>query len=190
MQPETQPLLQPLFDPYRPPEAPVGPQAFAGAEPADPPPFFAVSRRKLLVMSLATAGLYEIYWFYKHWQAVNRWEVNKVWPVARALFSPLFAYSLFERIRHAAALREVRAPALSSGLLALAYFLAAASWQLPSPADLASTLTVVPLLVVQGSMNRLHSDLGHEPRNTRFTGWNVAAIVFGALFWTLALAGL
>lgn len=80
---------------------------------------------------------------------------------------------------------------MSAGLLALGYFPASAAWRLPSPADWAGLLSVLPLLAFQQRVNAVHAALGFDPRrNARFTGWNVLGLVVGALLWLLGLTGL
>jgi hypothetical protein len=57
--------------------------------------FFDVSVVKLVVMSIVTFGLYEIYWFYKQWQA-RKESGQDVLPLPRAIFAVLFAHALFK----------------------------------------------------------------------------------------------
>jgi hypothetical protein len=190
MEPEAT-SLPPPFDPYGPPQAPVGHEALAADGPGEPPPFFAVTRLKLTVMLFATVGVYQIYWFYKHWQQTNRWQMRPVSPLARAIFSILFAYSLFERVKRFGQEREVAVPAIGSGLLALAYLFGSFAWRLESPADFVGLLSWLPLVYFQGRVNALHAQLGHDPAlNSRFTGWNLLAIVLGGLLWIFVVAGL
>ena len=63
------------------------------------PTYFAVSPLKLLVMSTCTLGLYEIYWYYKHWCSVKEREKSDIAPLGRAFFAFIFCYSLFKRIQ-------------------------------------------------------------------------------------------
>src|SRR5581483_11977647 len=48
--------------------------------------FFYVSPLKLVVMSIATFGLYELFWFYKNWYYVNEHTNHAVWPLMRSIF--------------------------------------------------------------------------------------------------------
>ena len=54
------------------------------------PMFFPVSRLKLLVMSLVTFGLYEVFWFYKNWQLFKAATVRDISPFWRTVFSGVF----------------------------------------------------------------------------------------------------
>ncbi len=67
------------------------------AEPGDvtayrTTPQFAVSVGKFAVMSLCTFGFYELYWAYKHWDAMRRREQERLSPFWRAFFAPLWGF--------------------------------------------------------------------------------------------------
>jgi hypothetical protein len=152
-------------------------------------PQFAVSRSKLFVMSLCTFGLYELYWAYKHWVAIRQRERENLMPFWRAFFGVLWAFSLFPRIQRLAAGHGIEAT-WSGSVLALAYLILEASWRLPDPLWLVSFLSVLPLLVVQGAVNKLNAALAPDaPRNNSYSGLNVAIIIVGGLFLLLAILG-
>ncbi len=71
------------------------------------PDFYIVSSRKLILLSVLSAGLYMLAWFYQHWHAYRRVTGKPVWPVIRAAFAVFFAYSLFSKIRGGAQARGV-----------------------------------------------------------------------------------
>jgi|GEM_PF-5966663 hypothetical protein len=64
--------------------------------------YFAISTRKLYVLSVLTFWLYEFYWFYRNWKAVKAAEQSKIHPIWRALLAIFYAKSLFEKIESAA----------------------------------------------------------------------------------------
>lgn len=64
--------------------------------------FFPTSTRKLIILYIATFGLYPLYWFYKHWSYQKNYTQEKIWPIARAFFAIFFVHSLFKRINHEA----------------------------------------------------------------------------------------
>lgn len=64
--------------------------------------FFVVSGWRLLIMSVLTLGLYEVYWFYKNWKAVEAATGRKQHAVLSAIFAPLFSYNLFLEVKKAA----------------------------------------------------------------------------------------
>lgn len=152
------------------------------------PMFFPVSLTKLLVLSICTLGLYEIYWFYKNWQLVKRRETSDIVPALRALFTVLFCYSLFRRVGEESEKNGISS--ISFGPLAVGWIVTTVLWRLPDPYWLVSFLAVLFMLPVQYAANVINSRVapGHDP-NRRFSGWNIAATIVGGLFLFLAVIG-
>ena len=73
------------------------------------PMFFPVSRLKLLVMSLVTFGLYQIFWFYKNWQLLKAATGSNISPFWRAVFNGICCCSLIAKIINRAKLRGIDA---------------------------------------------------------------------------------
>jgi len=65
-------------------------------------PFYCVSTMKLSILSLATFGLYQLFWFYKNWVKVRARSCYVMSPFWRAVFSPLFCYPLASGVNSAA----------------------------------------------------------------------------------------
>lgn len=148
-----------------------------------------MSEAKLLVMSLCTLGLYEIWWFYRNWRLLRDHRGRDVWAPARGLFAPLFAFSLFEEVRGEAARAGVAA-GWSSGLRALAFFVINMAWRLPDPYGLISLAAFIPLLDVQGTINAANARLGDPvPVDRTFTRWNRVGIAVGGLVLVLSVIG-
>jgi hypothetical protein len=152
-------------------------------------PQFSVSLGKLVVMSLCTFGLYDVYWAYKQWDAQRKREQEDISPFWRAVFAPLFGFSLFPRLQRIIVSYGV--PATWSGpALATAYFLLQLMWRLPDPYWWLSLLSFVPIVVAQRSINELNQAVAPDaPRNATYSGANVVVIVIGGLFLLLALIG-
>ena len=60
--------------------------------------YFSVSKRKLVIMSITTFGIYQLYWFYQNWEAVKEQGKENISPLWRSWFGILYCDSLFERI--------------------------------------------------------------------------------------------
>jgi hypothetical protein len=93
-------------------------------------PSFCVGGLKLLAMSLATFGLYLIYWLYRNWKAEQARSGDNIAPLARAVFAVLFFHSLAARV----ALRseaEGLPPRFSPVLLTTVFVVLALSPRLP-----------------------------------------------------------
>jgi len=65
---------------------------------ASPEAYYIVSQRKFLIMSIATFGLYFLYWHYQNWSAIKRKEASDIWPVPRAIFSIFYISSLLSHV--------------------------------------------------------------------------------------------
>jgi hypothetical protein len=80
----------------------------AGEQPvatADEAAFYVVSRRKLIILFIATMTLYGVYWFYKNWDQYRKHGSasedarDAIWPIPRAIFSIFFIHSLFRKVK-------------------------------------------------------------------------------------------
>ncbi len=125
--------------------------------------FFPVSMAKFCLLSILTGGLYEIYWFYKNFKYIKLRDQSQIWPLARALFAPLWFYSLIKDInRHSTA-------GLPVAPLALVYFLMVLSWELPDPYWLIAILSFVPLLLAVLAIAALNEFEGSDlAKNSRW----------------------
>lgn len=144
---------------------------------------------KLVVMSICTIGIYELYWYYKNWRLVKEREELDIMPFWRAFFAYFFCYSLFKRIQASAESQNLQ-KSISPGLLATGWIVISILWRLPDPYWLATYFAVFFLLPVQAVVNDINrvSNPKHDP-NSNFTGWNIAAVVIGGLFFVLGLIG-
>ena len=77
---------------YAPPKAPVA--DVASIRSNREVHFFAVSPVKLVALSVCTLGIYQIYWFYKHWVLIKEHSEPHIVPWAR-LFRLLLVLQLF-----------------------------------------------------------------------------------------------
>src|SRR5436190_4024837 len=162
--------------------------ALPGAKPEVKRYFFDVSMSKLIVMSLFTLGLYEIYWFYKNWQLAKQ-RGQAVSPALRALFSIFFVIPLLREIREIA--RSVQTgTTMSPGSVGGLFIVLAFAWRLPKPFWLIGYASVIPLAIAQGEVAKIHRALGLDPTvNNRYSWKNIVGIVIGGLIHTLAIIG-
>ncbi|QAT16552.1 Na(+)/H(+) antiporter NhaA 2 [Candidatus Velamenicoccus archaeovorus] len=153
-------------------------------------PFFAVSQKKLALMAFFTWGFYEIYWFYRNWKFLKEKHDFKVSPLARGIFGPLFCYSLFKIVRDYSDQHQAGAD-MKAGALAACYILMIVTYKLPSPFDLISSFSFIPLLTVQRVINNLGQRLSPQAQvDGRFNGWNIFGIVIGSFLWVLVILGI
>lgn len=57
-----------------------------------------ISPRKIIILMIATFGLFSIYWSYKQWQIVKRTKGLNILPAARGYFEVIFSFSLFKHL--------------------------------------------------------------------------------------------
>jgi hypothetical protein len=151
--------------------------------------FFAVSPVKLVALSFCTLGLYEIYWFYKHWVLIRERSEPHIIPWARALFGIFWCYGCFEFIRKEEQQLGIE-PVLPAGPLAFAWIAASLTWRLPEPYFLFGFLGPLVLVPVQRHINRINALVApaHD-KNARFGVLNWLALVVGGIFLGLVLLG-
>lgn len=175
-------------NPFAPPSAVVADVGSAQTLSSQPP-FFAVSLLKLVVLSICTFGIYELYWFYKNWQLIKDREGSTLSPALRAVFAVFFCYQCLARIGDFAtpALAKSR---LAAGPLAVGWILTTLLNRLPGGYGLAALLAVAFLIPVQSRANQINEALspGHDP-NSRFTFWNWVLVVCGLILVPLAVVG-
>jgi cell division protein FtsW (lipid II flippase) len=156
----------------------------ASSDPAPAPvPFFLVGTRKLVVLTIVTLGVYQLYWFYMHWRRLQQFGNEDVWPIVRAAFGGLFCYWLFARVNDEADAQGTPTM-LSAGLLTVVYFVGVTAVRLGAPFWLALGLTALPLALTQSIVNRLPqvTSLSKGERNVRLSKKNWALVALFALF--------
>jgi len=156
------------------------------------PPFFAVGRTKMLLLSLATLNLYQIVWFFQHWQYRRRVMGEDLRPVARCIFVWAYALPLGALIGKRGAKEglfpkwlALSAAALWLGCVIIAGFLP------DGPLVLLGLLTIAPAIWLQTLANRVNRAVApnHHP-NSRLTLANKITLGLGAIVVPLAAAAL
>jgi hypothetical protein len=150
------------------------------------PLYFSVSKTKLILMSIFTLGLYEIYWFYKNWKQIKISTRQNLRPFWRAIFSVFFCYALFKNVQESTDEYGGRQE-INPGWLAAGYILMSMMYKLPDPFWVLSLLAFLPLLPVQGAINRINATVAPAAvRNTNFSVKNILGMVIGGIILTLA----
>jgi hypothetical protein len=164
-------------------------------------PFFVTSLRKLILLYMFTMGLYVVYWGYKQWDSQRLAVGEKIYPVLRAVFLIFFTHSLFSLINKRLELqgqpnwRYGSAPTLFVVFAILASVVNYVTRNSQFGGLVALALTVIllvlqlwPLVTMQRQANLASLDT-EGARNSSLSGWNWAFIVFGGVFWLMAIAG-
>jgi hypothetical protein len=125
--------------------------------------FFAMPLWRLALLSFFTAGIYDIYWFYRSWKAIQIAQPQKMRPFWRAVFAIFYAWPLFKDILTAAKSHGYQ-KLYSPGLLAAVYIIANLIGNGLSRADqytatissslvAMSLVSIIPLVLVQKAIN-------------------------------------
>jgi hypothetical protein len=148
---------------------------------------YVISIKKLIVLSVATFGVYEIYWFYKQWKSLKAERDLQVTPWARAMFATVMSYSLFKEV--AKAIKSVdKTRGLEAGGLAIAYIILVISYNLPHPYSWLFMLSVLPLIPVQNTINTYwKKKYGNHVIPSGFGAWNWIWTMIGGSLLLLAL---
>jgi hypothetical protein len=172
-----------MHNPYQAPAASL--ETF---EQLDAPVFFPVSVTKFVVLSICTLGLYEVYWLYKNWSLVKSRENSNIMPVMRAVFGLFFCHSLLRKINDQAGASGVSP--IAAGGLATGWIILNILWRAPEPYSLISMFAFLFLIPAQQAINAINSKLapGHD-NNSKFSGWNIAAVIIGGTIFVLSIVG-
>jgi hypothetical protein len=158
---------------------------------------YVVSTTKLVLLFVATFGLYGVYWFYKHWKHQQQETRQNIRPIARAIFSLFFVVQLFKAID-----RDARAegltPSWQPGIHAGAFILVVLVGRgldrmggesngftmLDFVALLIPLGAVVPLVAAQKLANQTYGDPDGRG-NAAFRAGNIVTLVLGFVLWAL-----
>ena len=143
-------------------------------------PFYCVSPMKLSLLSVATFGLYELFWFYKNWVLIKAKSGRDISPFWRAFFSPLYCYPFATVVSSAAESANV-APRITPGPIAVVYAGLVLLQRLPDPYWLICLLSFVPLIPIARQIGAVHEAI--RPGFRSAVGWS------GWSYLTLAVGG-
>jgi hypothetical protein len=152
--------------------------------------YFTPSTSKLVVMSLCTFGLYNLYWFYKNWLILKN-AGKECSPFWRTFFASIFAYSCFKSIyMKDAQIRNKAYKDFPVIFLSVAYFILCATWRLPSQYGLIGFLSFLPIIMVNRAALAINQmQFPGFVSNNKFSKWNWLAIVLGVVIFALAVLG-
>jgi hypothetical protein len=154
-------------------------------------PLYPVATHKFVILSICTFGLYQLYWCYQNWKRLKAYSGESLSPFWRAVFAPLWNFSLFKRIRMAATSSGMSV-GWNSGALATVYLVLNMSWRLPEAWGLISICSFIPMIPVQLAAQRVNERLGAEStesRNDTYNAVNITTIVIGGLLLILSIIG-
>jgi hypothetical protein len=176
-----------VFDVLSPDRA-AEPAHPVSAEPALPAvAYHHVAPLKFAILSVATLGLYDLFWFYKNWKYVRQRDQSGIRPFWRALFSPIWCYALARDV----AARSNRLSPTFAGVVALFYVALVLASRLPDPWWLLTFATFIPLLAVVREIGTINRELGvRSAYYARFGPGSILACLLGMPFvaWSVLLS--
>jgi len=157
----------------------------ASAQPLTPAvAYHHVAPLKFAILSVATLGLYEMFWFYQNWKYVRQRDASQIRPFWRAVFSPLWCFSLARDLGN----HDDRWTTARAGMVAAAYASLVLASRLPDPWWLLTIGTFLPLLALVSAIHAVNTDRGvKSPYYARFGAGPLAAVLVGAPFLALAV---
>jgi hypothetical protein len=156
--------------------------------------YFVVSSNKLVVLYIATLGLYQIVWFYSHFKQIKKSTGSSIWPTLRALFPIFFVFGLFKKIHESATATSAK-PSWSHASNAALFIVLSIFYNYSDHiSDVVGLLSllIIPILAfileqVQHTAN-VHQGDPTAKANNKYTVLNYVCIVIGFSFWVMLLA--
>jgi hypothetical protein len=160
-----------------------------GDDIAPQPYYFSVSPKKLILMSVCTLGVYDLYWFYKNWTYVRYRGRVRIRPALRSSFAIFYCYAIFAEIKTSAE-KDKTGISFPAGPLACAWIAAKFLAYLPGPYGLISYAAPLCMISVQLAANRINDVLspGYS-QNYRCTTGNIITVAIGGLVFVAGIVG-
>jgi hypothetical protein len=150
-----------------------------------------ITVNQFILLSLATFGLYDLWWTYKAWRFFQQKEGLDIQPAMRAVLAIIYLIPLFNKIQRFAGTKDYPERYFSI-LLFLGILLVNLLSYLPTPFSLLSLLSFMLFIPPFKALNfakEYSADL-QVSWQERFNGRQKALLVFGGILWLLILIGL
>lgn len=157
------------------------------------PIFLHIPVVRLVVLSILSAGLYEVYWIYKNWRYLKERDGLEIWPFWRGIFGVFHCHSLLRAIRYDSQANAIEEADFSPGWLAAGWIIFTVVYNgLGRLEDsfiyLVGMLLFFPsflfLVPVQQYINRVNAKIHPTPPFYPWSTGHIFCIAFGlVLFW-------
>jgi len=161
------------------------------------PLFLYISVSRLVVMSILSFSVYEMYWIYKNWRYVKERDNLNIRPFWRGWFGVFFCHSLLRRIHADEEARAIQTPLFSPGGLATGWvILIIISNAVSRAPGIAATIIAafIPsflcLVPVQSYVNSVTHRRSPDQTYYRWSSGHVVCTLLGVIIWSLLLIGL
>lgn len=164
----------------------------------DPIQYYNTSISKIIILSICTFGIYELYWMYKNWKIIKSHSGKKIHHFARTWFSIFFCFPLF-KIIILSIKRKNPEIGCSAGILATMWIFFCLCGYVSSKYEHWSAqvlfgisfLSLVPIVILQKKINIYNASIDQQYKiNQKFTGGSIALVTIGGLVLILYLFGI
>jgi len=178
---------------YAPPQEPYAAPGAAHREPM----FFHISGARLVLMSIASWGLFELYWIYRNWQYLKERDGLNIRPFWRGVFSIFFIHKLMGTIHDDPQANRVVKAAFSPSLLATIWVVMLLVGNISGKAEdpglnllglVVSFPSFLLFLPVQNYINAVNKAISPDTPHTKWSAGQHACLVVGVFIWLFILA--
>jgi len=185
----------------QPTDQPTGQPGYAPswATETQEPVFFHISGRRLVLMSIATWGIFELYWIFRNWQYLKERDGLKIHPFWRGVFSIFFIHKLMNTIHDdPQANRSVKAtfpPSVLATVWVILLLVGNISSKAADPMiNLVGLVVSFPsfllFLPVQRYINAVNRQITPTPPYTGWSAGQYACLALGVFIWLFILAAI
>jgi hypothetical protein len=160
------------------------------------PLFLYISPLRLIVLSILSFSIYEIYWIYKNWWYIKERDGLDIRPIWRGWFGIFFCHSLLRRIHDDFECNAIMQPRFSSTSLATGWVsLMLVSNIIGRVPGIASSIiaVLIPsflcLVPVQNYINSVTRERNPGQRYYKWSSGHIVCIVLGVAIWALLIIG-
>lgn len=150
--------------------------------------FYSVPPSKYILLSIATFGLYDIFWFARNFTEIQRQEKSKISPVARGLFA-IFFYSELARKVLSSAKYNGYDKKYNPTTLAFLFFVTVLLSRAPEYFWFLGFLSILTILPTVKAIKFNNEKMGFPVRHEYSTG-EIITLFLGFLVWCLVALGI
>lgn len=154
--------------------------------------FFYIPISRLIIMSILSCGLYEVYWIYKNWKYLKERDGMRIRPFWRGFFGIFFCHRLLTAIYQDNQLRHVKLPNFSPNILATVWVLLiiVASIISKLPYSIATIIALVMpsflcFVPVQRYINSVNAKRNQNIPYSKWSTGHIVCLIIGLLVWVL-----
>ena len=156
--------------------------------------FLHIPVARLILLSIASCGLYEAYWIYKNWSFLKERKGLIIRPFWRGVFGIFFCHSLLRDIYADKEARTLLEPAFSPSGLATGWVilivLANLIGRLPGPIASIIGFAMPSYLFLVPVQNYINSVTKMQSRGSSYYRWSsghIVCLLVGIIIWALVL---